>query len=86
MENRIKTAGLLICICLLTTSFSSLASSQSIPMTLQENKDGIGLSGKDSSFVPEDTVVKLLASDKSGLTIENTIDRDDLKTESVQIG
>ncbi|MCX6666416.1 MAG: C25 family cysteine peptidase, partial [Euryarchaeota archaeon] len=46
----------------------------------------IGLSGKDSSFVPEDTVVKLLASDKSGLTIENTIDRDDLKTESVQIG
>ncbi|MCX6666048.1 MAG: C25 family cysteine peptidase [Euryarchaeota archaeon] len=74
------------CLFLIITSFSSFAISQSTPLTLQENKDSIGLSYKDYSFVPEETVVRLLASDESGLIIKNTIDRDDLKTESVQIG
>ncbi|MCX6666594.1 MAG: C25 family cysteine peptidase [Euryarchaeota archaeon] len=78
--------AIILCLFLIATSFSSFALSQSTPLALQENKDDVGLSCKDSSFVPEDTAIKLLASDKSGLIIENTVASGDLNMESVQIG
>ena len=83
----LKAITVIICSLLIANLFSSVVISYSVSdLPSEEKPDGEEteiIASKSSSEMIDEHEVKLLASDMSGVTIELTIDEDDLTIEPV---